>query len=65
MDDVLQAYESGRVHGFAGRRDDARAEDPATGADYRIGLLDGQVTLFEVQLRAAVRRALDLNDGAR
>ena len=61
MEDALLAYDSGRVHGFAGRRDEARAADPKTGADYQIGLTDGQVTLFEVQLLAAVRRAMDPN----
>ena len=61
MEDTLLAYDSGRVHGFAGRRDEARATDPTTGADYQIGLADGEVTLFEVRLLAAVRRAMDLN----
>ncbi|MGX6603456.1 hypothetical protein ACWKSP_15135 [Micromonosporaceae bacterium Da 78-11] len=65
MEDALQAYDSGRVHGFAGRRDEAKVTDPNTGADYQIGLADGQVTLFEVQLLAAVRRAMDSDDGVR
>jgi hypothetical protein len=65
MEDALLAYDQGRVHGFAGRRDPARAEDPRTGADYRVGLADGQTTAFEVQLLAAVRRALDLDGEAR
>jgi hypothetical protein len=58
MDDALQAYDQGRVHGFAGRRDESRAEHATTGADYRTGLLDGQVTAFEVELLAAIRRAM-------
>lgn len=61
MEDALLAYDSGRVHGFAGRRDEAKAADLKTGPDYQIGLTDGQVTLFEVQLLAAVRRAMDPN----
>lgn len=61
MEDALLAYDSGRAHGFAGRRDETRAADPETGSDYQIGLTDGQVTLFEVQLLAAVRRAMEPN----
>ncbi len=62
MEDSLLAYDRGRVHGFAGQCDEDLAVDPHTGSDYRIGVTDGQLTLFEVQLLAAVRRALDVPD---
>jgi hypothetical protein len=55
-DDALRAYENGRADGLAGKRkDEARAEDP----DYLVGLVDGQVSAFEENLLAAIRRALD------
>ncbi|XVU21069.1 hypothetical protein ACQPZJ_27790 [Actinoplanes sp. CA-054009] len=55
-DSALLAYENGRADGLAGRRkDEARAEDP----DYMVGLVDGQVSAFEENLLAAIRRALD------
>jgi len=59
MDDALRAYESGRADGLAGRLDAGRATDP----DYRVGLTDGQLAVFETDLIAAVRKAL--GDGTR
>ena len=59
MDDAFAAYDAGHADGRAGRDDDAAAGDPRTGADYRAGLLDGQVAAFEIALIAAVREALD------
>ncbi|GIE94673.1 hypothetical protein [Paractinoplanes rishiriensis] len=58
MDDALHAYGSGHADGLAGRRDAALAESPATGPDYLVGLVDGQVAAFEAALIAAVRKAL-------
>jgi hypothetical protein len=57
MDDELTAYNAGRADGGAGRRDTVRAEDPATGADYRMGFLDGRIEVF--QMLAQVRKFLD------
>jgi hypothetical protein len=57
MDDELRAYNEGRADGGAGRRDTARADDPRTGADYRMGFLDGRIEVF--QMLAEVRRFLD------
>jgi hypothetical protein len=57
MDDSLQAYEVGRADAGAGCRDVARAADARTGADYRIGFLDGRIELFH--MFAEVRRILD------
>ena len=55
-DEALLAYENGRADGLAGKRqDEARAGDP----DYLVGLVDGQVSAFEENLLAAIRRALD------
>jgi hypothetical protein len=59
MDDALAAYDAGHTDGHAGLRDLARASDPRTGPDYRVGLLDGQLAAFEQALVEAVRRALD------
>jgi hypothetical protein len=64
MDDALVAYEAGRSDGFGGRRDAGRAAHPETGADYRVGIVDGQVARFEADLIAAVRKALDHGDEA-
>ena len=58
MDDALAAYGDGHADGAAGRHDAGRAEDPATGADYRVGLVDGQLAAFEEALVAAIRRAM-------
>ncbi|WP_157240561.1 hypothetical protein [Catenuloplanes japonicus] len=54
MDDALTAYSEGRAAGLSGVRDETRTGDP----DYRTGLHDGQVAVFESQLLAAVRKAL-------
>ncbi|MFI5842504.1 hypothetical protein ACIA8K_22630 [Catenuloplanes sp. NPDC051500] len=54
MDDALTAYAEGRADGLAGARDEHRTGDP----DYRTGLHDGQVAVFENDLLAAVRKAL-------
>jgi len=58
MDEALTAYDAGHTDGRAGLRDLARAGDPRTGPDYRVGLLDGQLAAFEQALVEAVRRAL-------
>ena len=64
MDDAFVAYGEGHADGRAGRGDAARADDPATGADYRVGLVDGQLAAFEDALVAAIRRAMgDQLDG--
>ena len=57
MDAEFRAYQSGRADGIAGRRDDIRTEDPATGADYRIGFLDGRIAVF--RMVAEVRKLKD------
>jgi hypothetical protein len=58
MEDALAAYGAGHTDGHAGVCDATLAADPETGADYRTGLLDGQVVAFEEALLDAVRRAL-------
>jgi hypothetical protein len=58
MEDALRAYGAGRADGAAGRHDAALAEHPATGPDYRVGVADGQLEIFENDLIAAVRQAL-------
>jgi hypothetical protein len=60
MENALLAYRDGRDDGYAGRRDAARAEDPETGADYRIGFLDGRIDVF--RMMAAVRAMLEEAD---
>jgi len=59
MDDALVAYDAGHADGRAGRRDGDKAGDPATGADYRVGIADGQLAAFEDALVTAIRAALD------
>jgi hypothetical protein len=60
MDDAFVAYGDGRADGLAGREDATRAAD----ADYRVGLVDGQLAAFEDALVAAIRRAMgDKLDG--
>lgn len=54
MDEALTAYGDGRADGLSGCRDETRTGDP----DYRTGLHDGQVAVFESELLAAVRKAL-------
>ncbi|MGX6603457.1 hypothetical protein ACWKSP_15140 [Micromonosporaceae bacterium Da 78-11] len=61
MDDDFSAYCDGRADGIAGCRDDARTEDPATGADYRTGFLDGRIELF--RMFAQVRKIADDDPG--
>jgi hypothetical protein len=58
MDEALVAYDTGHADGRSGRDDARRAADSATGPDYRVGVLDGQVAAFEEALISAVRRAL-------
>ena len=58
MDDSLQAYNTGHADGAAGRRDPDRADDPETGSDYRVGVVDGSVAAFQAKLVAEVRRLL-------
>ena len=59
MDEALVAYTAGHVDGAAGVRDGSRANDPETGQDYRIGVVDGSVAAFQAELVAEVRRLLD------
>ncbi|WP_433834103.1 hypothetical protein ACQP2E_31670 [Actinoplanes sp. CA-015351] len=58
MDDSLQAYTSGHVDGEARRHDQALADHPETGPDYRVGVVDGSVAAFQSELIAEVRRIL-------
>ncbi|WP_433292012.1 hypothetical protein ACQP2F_26890 [Actinoplanes sp. CA-030573] len=58
MDDALAAYGSGHADGMAGRHDAGRAGDAETGADYRVGVVDGQLAAFEEALIAAIRKAM-------
>jgi len=57
MDDALLAYDAGRVDALSGQRDGARAKHPATGADYRMGFLDGRLEIF--RMLAGLREILD------
>ncbi|MFI7541918.1 hypothetical protein [Actinoplanes sp. NPDC049599] len=57
MDDALRAYGAGRIDALAGTRDADRARHPVTGADYRMGFLDGRIEIF--RMFAGVRRILD------
>ncbi|MBM2616513.1 hypothetical protein JIG36_13195 [Actinoplanes sp. LDG1-06] len=57
MDDQILAYSTGRADGIAGRRDHLRAGHPGTGADYRMGFLDGRIEVFH--MLTAVRRMVD------
>lgn len=57
MEDALLAYSAGRSDALAGHRDTAQAKDPATGADYRMGFLDGRIEIF--RMFAGVRQILD------
>ncbi|MEU7907068.1 hypothetical protein [Actinoplanes sp. NPDC049118] len=60
MEDALEAYGAGRADALAGCRDAARAKHPETGADYRIGFLDGRIEIF--RMLASARRILEGND---
>ena len=57
MDEQLVAYNAGRVDGGVGCRDAERAAHPDTGADYRVGFLDGRIEVFH--LLALIRKILD------
>ena len=59
MDDALRAYGTGRADALAGNRDEARLAHPETGADYRIGFLDGRLEAF--RMFAGVRKILEEN----
>jgi hypothetical protein len=52
VDDALEAYLTGRADGAVPSRDAAKAEHPQTGADYRIGFLDGRIEVFAMLARA-------------
>lgn len=60
MEEALAAYGAGRADALAGRRDEARVAHPETGADYRIGFLDGRIEVFRMMAR--VREILDGGD---
>ncbi|AGZ41508.1 hypothetical protein [Actinoplanes friuliensis] len=60
MDDVLLAYSTGRADALAGERNADHAAHPATGADYRMGFLDGRIEIF--RMLAGVREILDGSD---
>jgi hypothetical protein len=57
VQELLWAYDTGRQDALAGRRDAAQAGHPVTGADYRIGFLDGRTEMF--RMFAAVRKILE------
>jgi hypothetical protein len=57
MQDALLAYGTGRADALAGQRDEARAQHPGTGADYRIGFLDGRIEIF--RMHAGMRALLE------
>ncbi|WP_306207986.1 hypothetical protein [Actinoplanes sp. RD1] len=58
MDDAIEAYTTGHADGAARQPDAARATDPATGADYRTGVVDGSVAAFETELLDKIRRLM-------
>jgi hypothetical protein len=60
MEDALEAYAAGRVDGIAARRDERRATDPRSGADYRIGFLDGRIETF--RMHAELRKIVEDTD---
>jgi hypothetical protein len=59
MQDALEAYGAGRADALAGSRDAARAKHPETGADYRIGFLDGRIEIF--RMLASLREIMEGN----
>lgn len=59
MEEAFQAYSAGHTDGSTGVRDRSRADDPETGQDYRVGVVDGSVAAFQAELIAEVRRLLD------
>jgi hypothetical protein len=60
MDEALLAYYAGRADALAGHRDVTRARHPETGADYRMGFVDGRIEIF--RMYACVREILDAAD---
>ena len=58
MEEAFLAYNAGHTDGAAGIRDSLRADDPETGQDYRVGVVDGSVAAFQAELVAQVRRLL-------
>lgn len=60
MDESLLAYNAGRADGGAARRNAEQAAHPETGADYRVGFLDGRIEVFRMMTN--VRRFLDEAD---
>jgi hypothetical protein len=60
MDDAFRAYRTGRADGMAALRDRERAAHPETGADYRIGFLDGRLEVF--RMHTQVRRIVEESD---
>ena len=58
MEEAFEAYTAGHVDGSARVSDPARAEHPETGRDYRVGVVDGSVAVFQAELVAEVRRLL-------
>jgi hypothetical protein len=58
FDDSLQAYSAGHADGEARTHDQGRADDPETGPDYRVGVVDGSVVAFQSELLSEVRRIL-------
>ncbi|WP_305784485.1 hypothetical protein [Symbioplanes lichenis] len=63
MDDAIDAYTAGHADGAARRPDADRATDPATGADYRTGVVDGSVAAFETELIDKIRRLMGNDRG--
>ena len=57
MDEQFIAYETGRADGIAAHRDEARAEHPTLGRDYRVGFLDGRIEVF--RLMADLRKIVE------
>jgi len=60
MEDALATYGAGRADALAGCRDAARAKHPETGADYRIGFIDGRHEML--RMLASLREILNGND---
>ncbi|MEU8240357.1 hypothetical protein AB0C07_19100 [Actinoplanes missouriensis] len=58
FDDSLQAYTAGHTDGAARHSDQAQADHPETGPDYRVGVVDGSIAAFQSELAAEMRRIL-------
>jgi hypothetical protein len=58
VNEELEAYTTGHADGAARHADADRAVDPATGADYRTGVIDGSLAAFESELTEKLRRIL-------